>query len=73
MSSPNIPTTQLETSFRRLRQRWEESKQLWNDPVQQNFEKHYWNPLTQETTATLREMKQLTNILEQVHQRVGRL
>jgi hypothetical protein len=70
MSNTHQPITQLETSFKRLRQRWEEGKQLWDDPVQQDFERRYWEPMGQETMVTLREMTRLAETLARAQRHV---
>ena len=63
MPNAHVPVTHLDTNFKTLRQRWEESKTLWNDPVRWDFEKRHWQPLEQETLTTLREMARLAEVL----------
>lgn len=70
MSNAHIPVTQLETSLKTLRQRWEESKTLWNDPVRWDFEKRHWQPLEQQTQATLKEMARLAEVLTKAQRSV---
>ena len=59
LMSLNNTITELHTSHKRLHQRWEATKTVWNDPVQQNFEKQHWTPLDKQTQPTLKEMERL--------------
>jgi hypothetical protein len=70
MSSLNTTAAQLETAWKRLRQRWEDTKTVWNDPVQRHFEKEYWTPLEGQTQATLKELEQLAQVIAQARQKV---
>ncbi len=70
MSNSNAPVTQLDASLKVLRQRWEESKTLWNDPVRWDFEKRRWQPLEQQTQATLKEMERLADVLAKAQRNV---
>ncbi len=70
MSNVQLPVSQLETSLKTLRQRWEESKTLWHDPVRWDFEKRHWQPLEQQTGATLREMERLADVLTKARRNV---
>jgi len=63
MTEPKDPVFRLEADFSILRQRWETSKALWNDPVRWDFEKRHWQPLERQTRATIREMRRLAEVL----------
>lgn len=56
----------LHTAWQRLAWHWEESEKDWNDPVRREFEKRYWQPLSQETQSTAREIERLVQVLDQV-------
>ena len=70
MSSLSTTTAQLDAAWKRLHQRWEDTKAIWNDPVQRHFEKEYWTPLEGQTQATLKEMGQLAQVIAQARQKV---
>ncbi|MGB0383840.1 MAG: hypothetical protein ACPGWR_03370 [Ardenticatenaceae bacterium] len=59
----NTPLAQLNTAHKRLNQRWEATKSVWNDSVQQDFEKRYFQPLERQTQATLKEMERLAQVI----------
>lgn len=61
---------QLETSLNILRQRWEESKDLWDDPIRREFEKRHWQQLEQATRTTLDEMARLAEVLAKAQRHV---
>jgi len=60
----------LQEAFQRLRQRWEEAKTLWNDPVRWDFEKRHWQLLERETQATLKEMDRLAQTIVRARRNV---
>jgi len=53
-----------------LRQRWEDAKVLWNDPVRWDFAKRHWQLLEQGTQATLKEMARLADVLAKAQRNV---
>jgi len=63
-------TNDLHTTWQRLTRRWEESEKEWNDPVRREFDKRYWQPLSQETQSTAREMERLAQVLAQARRAV---
>ncbi len=63
-------TTELNTAWQRLARRWEESEKEWNDPVREEFDKRYWQPLAQESQSTAKEMERLAQLLAQVRRSV---
>ena len=68
--SLNNTTAQLNTTHKRLHQRWQATKSVWNDPVQQDFEKRYVEPLSHQTQATLKEMARLAEMIAKVRRHV---
>jgi hypothetical protein len=58
----------LHSALKTLVVRWEETKTGWNDPVSQDFEETYWNPLESTAPAALRSIDQLDLILHRVRQ-----
>ncbi|NJN84942.1 MAG: hypothetical protein HC802_23405 [Caldilineaceae bacterium] len=57
-------------AWQRLTLRWQESERAWNDPVRREFEKRYWQALTQENQATAKEMERLAQVLAQARRSV---
>jgi len=53
----------LDTAERLLRQRWESTKLLWNDPVSHSFEKDYLVPLDSQSKTTSQEMRNLSQVI----------
>ncbi len=68
--SLRITHSELVEAFRRVQQRWEHTKDLWNDPVRWKFEKDHWEPLEKETEVTLGEMERLADVLAKARRNV---
>ena len=68
----NLATTisKLDSSWKTLRQRWEATKVVWNDPVRWEFEQTYWEPLERQMQATQREMERLSKTIAQARRSV---
>ncbi|MEW6403837.1 MAG: hypothetical protein AB1649_18735, partial [Chloroflexota bacterium] len=66
----NTTIAQLDAAWKRLRQRWEDTKAVWNDPVQRHFDKEYWTPLESQTQTTLQEMERLTETIAKARRNV---
>jgi hypothetical protein len=54
----------LDTAWKILRQRYEETRQEWHDPSSSNFNRDYWEPLAREVEATQKQMYALAQIIE---------
>jgi len=63
--NPRQPVERMQTALQGLRRRWEQTRGLWQDPVQQDFAKAHLDPLDQEAQATLAEMQRLAETLAQ--------
>lgn len=63
MGNPYQASEDLQTSFQRLHQRWEEARSLWNDIVRQHFERTYWEPLERQARATHEQAARLAEVL----------
>ncbi len=66
----NGPITQLDSTLKRLHQRWEQTQSVWNDPVSRAFEQDYLIPLEQQVLVTQREMERLAQVIAQARRRV---
>jgi hypothetical protein len=60
----------LNTAIKTLKARWEEIKPGWNDPVCQDFEEHYVDPLALQVAATIRATDRLAQSLEDVQRQL---
>lgn len=58
--------TKLFDSHKTLRQRWDEVREVWKDPVQKDFEEHTWEPLEDQVKTALRATDRLALLLEQM-------
>ncbi|MCG3209812.1 MAG: hypothetical protein FOGNACKC_03439 [Anaerolineae bacterium] len=70
MPDLNVSQEQLNEVFQRLRQRWLNSGDAWNDKVRREFENNYWRTIEAETQATLKEMGKLAHIINQARRNV---
>lgn len=58
----------LHSAMKTLTPLWEETRSGWNDPVSQDFEETYWQPLEAAVPAALRSIDHLDLILARVRQ-----
>ncbi|MFQ5342051.1 MAG: hypothetical protein ACE5F6_10950 [Anaerolineae bacterium] len=70
MGNLNTTRAELQDAWQRLRQRWEETKAVWNDLVRRRFEKEHWAPLEDQAQATHREMERLAQVIAQARRSV---
>lgn len=56
---------ELQEAWQRLKLRWEESKEIWDDPVRWQFERDFWLLLEKEMSDTLQEMEHLAQVIAQ--------
>jgi len=56
-------TAKLHDSLKKLRVRWEDTKNYWNDPVSREFEETFLDPLDPKIIATLERMRRLSAML----------
>jgi len=70
MRNLNTITAELQEAWQRLRQRWQGTTALWNDPMRRQFEREFWQPLEDQTPVTLREMEQLAQVITQAQRSV---
>jgi hypothetical protein len=62
---------ELNGTLKEMRQHWEETKEVWRDPVCTYFEERYWLPLQAHVLSTLRAIERLSPILERLHHDCG--
>ena len=53
----------LYDGMKTLRAHWDQIQQLWNDPVRQDFEEHYWNVLEAHLQSALRGIDRMDQVL----------
>jgi hypothetical protein len=63
MSNLNTIISQLDSNWKALALRWEETKKVWNDPVYRDFEKEYWDVLERQVRVTQNEMERLAQVI----------
>jgi len=63
MSNLNTAISHLETEWKALALRWEETKKVWTDLVRRDFEKEYWEALAPQPPAVQREMERLAQVI----------
>lgn len=64
MANPDQAIERLETAWKVLGRRWEETRRVWQDANAREFERRYWEPLSREVPPVLQEMK---NVAETLH------
>lgn len=70
MAGLDSSVDQLSSVLKVLKQRWEDTKPLWNDPVSESFEKIYWTTLEKDTHSALKEMQQLSQVVAEAQHKV---
>lgn len=53
----------LANALKVARRAWEEACEVWDDPVNQDFDAHHWRPLEEQVRAVLQAMDRLTPVL----------
>ena len=61
---------QLAKAVKDLQQKWAEAKGSWNDPVSEEFEKRYLDPLNADVRSAVTAMEHMSAVLHQVHRAV---
>jgi hypothetical protein len=61
--SLNTSWIELNDALKHMRERWEETKQGWDDPVSRDFEETFLLPLESQVVAALRAMDRLAPVL----------
>jgi len=54
---------ELNAIWQRLSMRWEDSEQVWQDAVRQDFDKRFMTPLEAEMLATIKETQNLLEVI----------
>ena len=70
MANLSHTTNELDTALRSLRQQWESTQEVWNDPVSRSFEQEYIVPLESQVQATQRAMERLAQVIAQARRSV---
>jgi hypothetical protein len=56
----------LHNRLKDLNGRWQELRDIWDDPVRQEFEEGHWAALEARVLSALRAMEQLATVMTQV-------
>jgi len=59
-------SAKLQHALKDLRAHWDETKSLWSDQVARDFEKNHLAPLEQQSSAAIRGMAQIAEVLSRV-------
>jgi hypothetical protein len=70
MSNLNTTRAKLHEAWQRLRQRWQGTTALWNDPMRWQFEQEFWQSLENQVPITLKEMERLAEVIAQARRSV---
>jgi hypothetical protein len=69
----NLSSSSMELSggLKDLRAMWENTKDVWNDPVRIAFEEQHYVPLEHSVLGTIRAIERLSPIMERCRQECG--
>jgi hypothetical protein len=59
-------SARLTFSLKTLRERWDVSMEQWSDQVSRDFEKNHLAPLESQSTAAIRAMEKMSEILSKI-------
>ena len=59
----SIISSSLHFAAKTLRIRWDDTQQVWNDAIRQNFEETYLAPLEPQVVITLKAINRLAQVL----------
>ena len=60
----------LDNSWKKLQQKWQQTKSVWHDQVCVEFEQTFLVPLAEQEERTQRELERLTQAIEQATRNV---
>jgi hypothetical protein len=61
---------QLAKAVKDLQQKWSATKASWNDPMSEEFERRYLDPLESDVRSAVTAMEHMSAVLHQVHRAV---
>lgn len=70
MNSLSQARSHLQGEWRRLQQQWQATCELWDDPVQRQFEREFWQEYERVLLPTLNEMDRLAEVIAQARREV---
>jgi hypothetical protein len=62
---------EMNGTLKDLRILWDETKEVWNDSVRQDFEKNHWQPMESRVLGGIRAIERLAPILEKLQRDCG--
>jgi hypothetical protein len=62
-----VGMVQLQDTLKKLLNRWEETKQFWDDQVRIDFEKKYIDPLMDQIKTTIQAQDDLARMMQQCY------
>ncbi|RKZ82567.1 MAG: hypothetical protein DRR19_20445 [Candidatus Parabeggiatoa sp. nov. 1] len=60
----------IQSSWQPLKQKWEATTSVWNDPVSREFEENFMVPLAAQINQTQNALEELANIIAQAKRNV---
>ena len=54
---------QLYAALKTLRERWDETLQVWHDAIRRDFAEDYWDPLEQRVQSALSAIDRLAQVI----------
>jgi hypothetical protein len=70
MSGADSAQERLEVAWQILQAQWQRTRELWDDPVQQSFERNLWGVYEAIVPADIAEMERLAQTIEQARRGV---
>jgi len=68
--SLGVTHNQFQQAWQQLRQQWQKTIALWNDPIRWQFEREFWQTLETQVPATMQTMERLAQVIAQARQNV---
>jgi len=68
--SLSVTHNQFQQAWQQLRQQWQKTIALWNDPIRWQFERDVWQPLESQVPVALQAMERLAQVIVQARQNV---
>jgi hypothetical protein len=64
-------SARLNFSVKTLREQWDAAKEQWSDQVSRDFEKNHLAPLEHQSTAAIRAMEKMSDIISKIRHDCG--
>ncbi len=68
--SMEAASNQLKLTWMRVRSQWEQTSQLWNDSMRNQFAEQFWAPVEDAVPPVLQQMERFAQTVKQASQSV---